>query len=240
MRLSFVAVTTDQQFRDLLIVRNECRGGLTHDTDELTLENQKVWRTKCWPGEQEGNPDFPLKYYGPKREWYEPYLLMDGSWPIGYGLLKWDGKRYWMTAGLTRGYRGQGLSRLLINYITEMAYREKRNVEVWLDAYDDNTGMFGYIREGYEFPEVWIDVLDDNPALLGDIRVGYEFVKQDAPKHDIIKGLHVMKHNRDRKLRPAEAQWMREHGKPVEEEIGIAKEMIEVDEISRDVGIVQQ
>lgn len=228
-----MAVMTDPQFRDLLVVRNECRDGLTHDTHELTLENQKVWRTKCWPGSM----DLAMREGFKSQTWYEPYLLMDGGWPIGYGLLKWDGKRYWMTAGLVHGYRGRGLSRVLINFITEVAYREKRNVEVWLDAYDDNTGMFGYIREGYEFPEVWIDVMEDNPALFGDIRVGYEFVKKNAPKHDTIKGLHVMKHNRERKLGPTEAKWMAEHGKPVKEEIDIAQEMIEVDEISRNADI---
>lgn len=223
MRLSFIAVTTDQQFRDLLIVRNECRAGLTHDTDELTLENQKAWRGVCW---QEP----------PNMWWYEPYLLCDDGWPVGYGLLKWAVDRYWMTAGLVKGYRGRGLSRVLITFITEMAYREKRNVQVWLDVKDDNPGMFGYIREGYEFPEVWIDVIDNNPALFSDIRVGYEFVEHDAPKHDIMKGLHVMKHNRDRKLRSQEAQWMKDHGKPVEE-FDIAQEMIEVDAISRNADI---
>lgn len=218
MRLSFVAVTTDQQFRDLLLVRNECRDGLTHDTHELTLEDQKGFRTKCW-GE---------------NLWYEPYLLYDEGWPVGYGLLKWDGKRYWMTAGLVKEYRGQGLSRLLITYITEIAYREKRNVEVWLDAYDENTGMFGYIRQGYEFPEVWIDVVDNNPALFGDIRSGYEFVRKGIFKHD--QTLHVMKHNRERRLRKQEAEWMRDHGRQVPEwsiSEDIAQEMIEVDEISR-------
>lgn len=227
MKLSFVAVTEDQQFRDLLIVRNECRDGLTHDTHELTMENQKAWRSQCWTGTPYG--EF---FSSIKRMWYEPYLLYDEEWPIGYGLLKWDGEKYWMTAGLVFEYRGKGLSRVLINFITEMAYREMQ-VQVWLDAKDDNLGMFGYVREGYEFPEVWIDVLDNNPALYGDIRNGYEFVEKNAPKHDTM--LNVMKHNRNRRLRPQEAQWMRDHGKPVEEDI--VQEMIEVDNISRDADI---
>lgn len=233
MRLSFVAVVSDQQFRDLLHVRNECRGGLTHDTHELTLQDQKAWKSMCWPHTEiiAGESTWP-PFGVPSNTWYEPYLLYDNEWPIGYGLLKWDGKRYWMTAGIVGEYRGKGLSRVLISFITEMAYREKMGVEIWLDAKDDNLGMFGYVREGYEFPEVWIDVLDKNPALFSDIRVGYEFVEKNAAKHDRID-LHVMKHNRDRRLRPQEAQWMKEHGKPVAE-YDIVEEMIEVDAISRE------
>lgn len=191
MRLSFIPVVTDQQFRDLLLVRNECRDGLTHDTHELTLEDQKGFRAKCW-GE---------------NLWYEPYLLYDEDWPIGYGLLKWDGQRYWMTAGLVWGYRGKGLSRLLISFITEMGHREGK--------------------------EIWIDVLDDNPALYGDIRVGYEFVEENANKHDTQ--LHVMKHNRERRLSGKELFWMANHGKIAkndQEGVEILKEMEEVADIS--------
>lgn len=154
MRLSFLAVTTDQQFRDLLHVRNECRDGLTHDRHELTLNDQWHFRRECWDQD---------------RSWhYEPYLLMDGEWPIGYGLLKWDGKRYWMTVGLVKVYRGKGLSRLLINYITEMGHRE--GADVWLDVDPENKITYNsYLKAGY-------------------------IVEERAPKHDKI--LVVMKHIR--------------------------------------------
>ena len=208
MRLSFIAVVSDQQFRDLLHVRNESREGLTHDVNELTLQDQKAWRAKCW--RERAEYDYPI-WPAPgadRLEWYEPYLLMDWNWPIGYGLLKWDGTKYWMTAGIVKGYRGKGLSRFLISYITEMGHREGA--------------------------EVWIDVLDNNLALFGDIRVGYEFVEENAEKHDVQ--LHVMKHNRERILKPREAKWMKEHGKSVPT-YDILEEMIEVDKISRNVGI---
>ena len=165
MRLSFLAVVSDQQFRDLLHVRNECRGGLTHDTHELTLQDQKAWRAKCWQGSLS-----PAQLEGfQKSEWYEPYLLMDGTWPIGYGLLKWDHTKYWMTIGLVEEYRGKGLSRLLINYITEMGHRD--GAEVWLDVLNSNTRAY----EGY-------------------LKAGYKIVERNAEKHDIM--LTVMKHTR--------------------------------------------
>lgn len=158
MRLSFVAVVSDQQFRDLVIVRNECREGLTHDTHELTLQDQKVFRERCW----RENTLSEFQHH------YEPYLLYDEQWPIGYGLLKWDGERYWMTIGLVGEYRGRKLSRLLINYITEMGHRE--GAEVWLDVDPENKIAYnGYLKAGY-------------------------VVEESAPKHDKI--LVVMKHIR--------------------------------------------
>lgn len=154
MRLSWIAVTTDEQFRDLLHVRNECRDFLTHDRHEITLEEQKEFSKSCW-----------LK----TGLWYEPYLLYNEGWPIGYGLLKWDGSKYWMSIGLVKSYRGKGLSRLLINYITEMGHRE--GSEVWLDVSKDNV-----------------------VAWNGYLKAGYEIVEEDTNKHDQL--LTVMKHVR--------------------------------------------
>jgi GNAT superfamily N-acetyltransferase len=152
MKLSFIAVTTDQQFRDLLIVRNECRDGLTHDKHEITLTEQAVWKYGCWPGEQQGDDVYTLKYYGPKTEWYEPYLLYDQDYPVGYGLLKWDGQKYWMTIGVAKGYRGNRLSKVLTEFITTMGEREGQ--EVWLDCMEDNPAYNSYVRAGYKDVDV--------------------------------------------------------------------------------------
>ena len=157
MRLSFCAVTESDQFKELLIVRNECREGLTHDRHEITLSEQKQFINLCWPQQ------------GARLLWYEPYLLYDDKWPIGYGLLKWDGEKYWMTIGLVKQYRGIGLSRLLIHYITEMGHRQ--GAEVWLDVSKDNVHAYN-----------------------GYLKAGYEIVTEDSSKHDTL--LTVMKHAR--------------------------------------------
>src|SRR5258708_5504784 len=136
MKLSFIAVTTVQQFRDLLIVRNECRDGLTHDKREITLAEQLKWSRRCWSNQV--SPKDPVSY--------EPYLLYDYEYPVGYGLLKWDGGRYWMTIGVARDYRGMGLSKVLIGLITTMASRNGR--EVWLDCMEDNLAYKNYVKAG--------------------------------------------------------------------------------------------
>lgn len=174
MRLSFVAVVTDPQFRDLLHVRNECRDGLTHDTSELTLQDQKKFRANCWFEnvwwQLSPHPTEIVQLgEGSGVVFYEPYLLYNYEWPIGYGLLKYANKKYWMTIGLVKEYRGKGLSRLLIHYITEMGHREGH--EVWLDVLNEN-------RRAYE----------------GYLKAGYKIVERDAEKHDTM--LTVMRHIR--------------------------------------------
>ena len=173
MKLSFVAVTTDQQFRDLLIVRNECRDGLTHDKREITLGEQEQWKERCW-GWETGNAG-----------WYEPYLLYDDGTPVGYGLLKWDGEKYWMTIGVAKDRRKQGLSWLLTNFITEMGHRDGK--------------------------EVWLDVLEDNPALSSYIKAGYEFT--GVPVMDGYNTLYTMKHKREQNLQPKEMFFLANRGK---------------------------
>lgn len=174
MRLSFVAVKTPQQFRDLLIIRNECRDGLTHYKREITLQEQVEWSKKCWPGED-------------KEEWYEPYLLYDDEWPIAYGLLKWDGEKYWMTIGVAKDNRNKGLSWVLTNLITEMGHREGK--------------------------EVWLDVMEDNPALSSYIKAGYEFVTSAM---DGYNTLLVMKHKREQNLQPKELFWLHNNDKTID------------------------
>ena len=157
MKLSFIRVQRWDEALDLLAVRNECREGMTHTTGLITEEEQaKFFANEIVPGHT-----------------FECYLLRDGHAPAGYGLLKRDGDRKWMSAGLTRPYRGRHLSRLLINLITEIAYADK--------------GI-----------EVWIDVWDDNLALIGDIRCGYRLVQTKVDLNG--KVLRIMRHQRDRIL----------------------------------------
>lgn len=134
MILSFQAVVQDAEFRDLLVVRNECRVGMTGSDAEITLDEQLEFMEKCWVVTRE--------------TWYEPYLLYDDGWPIGYGMLKWDGQKYWMTIGVVKGHRGKGLSHVLTGLITTLGRRDRK--EVWLDCFDHNVGRFAYTQYGYE------------------------------------------------------------------------------------------
>jgi len=154
MKLSLVRVQTWGQALDLLKVRNACREGMTHTTEEITVAQQeRFWREQLLPGHT-----------------FEAYVWYDARKPIGFGVIKKDGRKAWMTHGLVPEVRGRHLSRIGIQLITQMGY-----------AVAD---------------EVWIDVWDWNHALRGDIREGYEFVESATQPDGQV--LHVMKHHRDR------------------------------------------
>lgn len=170
MRLSWISVTEPEEFRDLLIVRNECRDSLTHDTHELDLEDQKKFIDLCWLG------DNPAALYRTDGVFYEPYLLYDDGWPIAYGLLKWDGEKYWMTVGIAKGYRSLGLSRLLVNFITETGHRE--GAEVWLDVHKDNAIAKGrYERSGYIVVEESSQKHGGNIIVMKHVREPYRGIE---------------------------------------------------------------
>jgi GNAT superfamily N-acetyltransferase len=201
LRFSFVRVSEIDQAWQLMGVRNECREGMTHNTTIIDAkQQQRFYNEHLSPFRGDGI--------------YEAYLLLDEMHPIGYGLLKWDKEKeaYWMTAGLIKEYRGRGLSRFLISYITEMGH-----------------------REGHD---VYIDVWEDNLALIGDIKVGYEVVDQKIVDGRV---LNIMKHNRERLLRLSEQMLLKNFGKthklevPREEAQSLKdtlQEMIEVNQIA--------
>jgi len=189
MKLSFIRVQRWDEALDLLAVRNECREGMTHTTGVITEEEQaKFFTNEIVPGHT-----------------FECYLLRDGHALAGYGLLKRDGDRKWMSAGLTRPYRGRHLSRLLINLITEIAYADRGT-------------------------EVWIDVLDSNLALIGDLRCGYQLVETRIREDG--KMLRIMRHQRERVLGFIENSLLTRMKSA--KFADIVSEMIEVDAISRD------
>jgi ribosomal protein S18 acetylase RimI-like enzyme len=172
MSISFEAVTTDQQFRDLLLVRNECRDGLTHYTREISLKEQVAWKDLCWAVGLRSAPR------------YEPYLLYEDGWPVAYGMLKWDGLKYWMTVGVAKDSRRRGLGKLVTNLITEIGHRDGK--EVWLDVMDDNPMLPTYLKAGYEFRET---------VMFGD------------------NDLHIMEHKREQNIQPKELFWLQNHQK---------------------------
>lgn len=153
MRLSFTPVTKPQEFRDLLIVRNECREGMTHQFHEITLLEQKKFMNKCWfdniPWSMTPHPRSITELY-PGTPWvfYEPYLLYNYDWPVGFAMLKFEAGKYWMTIGVAKDWRGKGLSHLLTDFITAMGHRE--GLEVWLDCHIENFAYSVYLKHGYE------------------------------------------------------------------------------------------
>lgn len=116
MRISFERVHTWTMALELLAIRNACREDMTHHTDYITSEQQFLfWEHELKSGRK-----------------YEAYLLRDHYQAIGFGMLKRNGDKVWMTIGLAQAQRGKRLSYLLTNLITAMGHRD--GSDVWLDV----------------------------------------------------------------------------------------------------------
>lgn len=132
MTVSFEAVTTWPQARELRALRNECREHMTGDTREISRERQRWFFTeKIQPGKV--------------RAW----LLRRGGLAAGYATLRPapDGAA-WMSCGLAAQARGQGLGHLLVDLVTATGLHEAGIVR--LEVWQDNApARRVYLKAGY-------------------------------------------------------------------------------------------
>lgn len=85
-------VHTDEQWEMLRVIRNSCREGLTHDTSEITPEQQAQYRTRIMM-----NPH--VRHY--------LYMDMDGAY-VGFSRLEWRDGFVYPTYGVASWARGRG------------------------------------------------------------------------------------------------------------------------------------
>lgn len=109
------------------IVRNTCRAAMTRSTDEITPEQQITWwatldRAKMQP--------FVFVVLVPEVD--------DGSLcseqVVGYGLVREEDGRSWVTGGLLPEWRGQGLGTELFHFLMQHV----RMAPCWLEVREDN------------------------------------------------------------------------------------------------------
>lgn len=104
-------------------IRNEVRLSLTHDTSEISVLQQVRW------------------YYGTYRPRYaqgtmRAYLLWANGTARGYGLMRFETDRWWLTGALVASVRGRGLGRTLFEELT--FYALAWSGAAWLDVRRDN------------------------------------------------------------------------------------------------------
>lgn len=106
-------------------VRNECRTFLTNDTSYISVIRQvKFWMNMA------NNKDIDVYYFEVDKE------------VLGYGLIKTDGKKKWITGGIKTAYRGLGLGRDLFQRLIYFSLPS----EVWLEVMDWNTNALSLYR----------------------------------------------------------------------------------------------
>ena len=108
------------------LIRNSCREFMTHNTSFITQEQQFQW----W------------EYV--KDQWTYLYLDLDDT-PIGYGLVKKEENKMWVSGGLLPEYRGKGFGRELFEHLTWAC-----EGDAWLEVKEDNLlARKTYVDLGY-------------------------------------------------------------------------------------------
>ena len=121
----FVKAQTIWYFLKVRIIRNECRHFLTNNTNHISVLKQ----VKFWVDVSNGNN---IEVY---------YFEVDGN-VIGYGLIRIDGKKRWITGGIRTAYRGLGFGRHLFQKLIDISLPN----EVWLEVMDWNTNALALYR----------------------------------------------------------------------------------------------
>jgi len=121
----FIKAETIWDFLRVRTVRNECRRFLTNDTSNISVLRQ----VRFW---------IDLK----NKENIEVYYVEVDGEVIGYGLIKVDGKKKWITGGVKAAYRGVGLGRELFQRLVYFSLP----YEVWLEVMDWNVNALALYR----------------------------------------------------------------------------------------------
>lgn len=117
--LKMMPVSTLEDVENLRILRNECRAYMTHNTDEITQAQQRIW----WQGAA-GNPQWII------------WLVYVPGWdePVGFALLRKTLTRWYCSLGLRSWLRGQRYGTLIYGALAQVV----PDGEVWAAIRTDN------------------------------------------------------------------------------------------------------
>lgn len=129
--LSFLDARTLSDAQTIRVIRNECREFMTRNTSFLTEEDQEAWFNSL---------DFDT---------FKPILLClsenDGpSIPVGYGYVKIDNGKAYLTGGLIATHRNRGYGKKLFLRLLEMA--KPFNVPIVLEVLKSNSLAFNLYK----------------------------------------------------------------------------------------------
>jgi GNAT superfamily N-acetyltransferase len=123
-------------------IRNEVRAYLTGNSQHISFVGQVVWYFRVY------KPAF-------EAERMVGYLLVVDGKAIGYGLIRLDHDRWWVTGAILKKWRGRGFGRVLFNHLTVLASNYAHR-DAWLRVFKWNQRAIKlYTKLGYKpvFPE---------------------------------------------------------------------------------------
>lgn len=116
-------------------VRNECTKFMTHFTSKIDASHQVNWYLNTYKKLAQLKDMLCYLLYKP-----------DGK-AIGFGVIRFMDKKYWLTGGLVEKERGSGFGRMLFEQLIELTPGN----EVWLDVLATNkAGIHIYEKLGFK------------------------------------------------------------------------------------------
>lgn len=110
-------------------IRNQCASYMTNNTDIITDEQQSEWYYTIY-----------IPHY--VRFNMVALLVKDGGDDVGYGLVRIEDGKVWLTGGLIESYRSKGYGRTLFEGLIAEAQRLAPKIEVALTVRKDNERAF--------------------------------------------------------------------------------------------------
>lgn len=128
-------------------IRNNVRQFMTHNQEVISIRQQWQWFTEDYEPALKARTMFAFLHCNAEAQ------------PIGYGIVRQEDGRWWVTGALEEKHRGQGNGFELFSMLTEFVNTELGAV-AWLDVLKTNEAAIGlYKKLGYE-------VAEETPELL--------------------------------------------------------------------------
>lgn len=145
--ISMHEMRTQEDAAAMMAVRNEVRGFMTHNQNEITEQEQREWFAETYT---------PARW----RKQMIGFVAMLDAQPAGYGLISERDDRMWVSGGLVEDARGKGNGRKLFHFLTEFTHGYLKHDEVWLDVQRGNDRAIQLYRSlGYMVMEDSADLL---------------------------------------------------------------------------------
>lgn len=120
-------VETEPDVEALRQLRNGCRLFMTRDQRPITVEQQRAWWARRAPE-------------------LRAYLFTVGSKPVGFGIIRQDVGRWWLTLGVDPGNRGRGIGTAIYRFLVEHSPEPP-----WIEVRSDNiASLRAAARAGFQ------------------------------------------------------------------------------------------
>lgn len=128
-------------------IRNSVRQFMTHNTEEISMDEQLKWF---------------LGTYTPEHavHRFDAFVMHVGHTAMGYGIVREQEGREWVTGAITEQFRGMGYGEELFTFLTNHALFELDAEEVYLDVQSANRrAQTLYAKLGYKVVDEAADVI---------------------------------------------------------------------------------